>query len=366
MYTVRFVGLDVHKDSIVVAVADSGSAPAEVIATLEHNLSKLLKLLKKLSASATLQICYEAGPTGYGLYRVLTEKGYSCIVVAPSLVPKKSGDRIKTDRRDARKLAHFLRSGDLTAVWIPDTHTEALRDLERARDAAKRAERVARQQLDKFVLRHGRNYSGRTKWTRDHMAWLRKQNFDHEAQRRVLIDALEVLQQATERVRRLTKDIGELVEGWSLAPLVRELQAFRGVQLVTAAAIAAEIGDFNRFTKANQFMAYVGLVPSEHSSGGTRRVGSITKAGNQHVRRLLVEAAWHARHHPHVGVALQKRREGVSSDTIAIAQKSMHRLYRRYRSLSEKRKTPQKIVIALARELAGFIWAVARQPHLKD
>ena len=226
MSKVRYVGLDVHKESIVDAVAESGNSPAEVLCIVPHDVPKLLKVVKKLAADGIVHICYEAGPTGYGLYRALKEKGYECIVVAPSLIPVKSGDRIKTDRRDARKLAQFLRSGDLTPVWVPDSQTEALRDLERARDAAKRSERVARQQLDKFLLRNGHIYSGRSKWTLAHMAWIRQRQWTQEAQRRVLADGLETLQQAGERVRRLTQDIGELVATWSRGPLARELAGF--------------------------------------------------------------------------------------------------------------------------------------------
>lgn len=366
MSKVRYVGLDVHKDTITVAVADAGQVPAESICTMEHDIPKLLKVLRRLAqGNAILHICYEAGPTGYGLYRALTEAKFSCTVIAPSLVPTKSGDRIKTDRRDARKLAHFLRSGDLTSVWVPDQHTEAVRDLVRARDAAKRAERVARQQLDKFLLRHGRVFSGKTKWTLEHMAWIRIQQFTFEPQQRVLADALQTVTQGTERVRLLTEDIAKLVTAWERAPLVRELQAFRGIHLVTAAAVVAEIGDFSRFLTARDFMGFVGLVPTERSTGKTRRLGHITKTGNQHVRRLLVEAAWHARHRPVVRPALKKRQAGVAADTIAIAWKAQQRLYRRFQDLQNAGKPAQKVVVALARELAGFLWAVATQPHLQ-
>lgn len=365
MSTVRYVGLDVHKDTIVVAVADAGQFPAESVCTLEHDVPKLLKVLRRLAMKGRLEICYEAGPTGYGLCRALKQAGYSCVVVAPSLVPTKSGDRIKTDRRDAKKLAHFLRSGDLTVVWVPDEHTEAIRDLERARDAAKRSERVARQQLDKFLLRHGRVFSGKSKWTLAHMAWIRDQKFDFEPQQRVLTDAIQTVNQATARVSQLTKDITELVEKWERVAVVREFQAFRGISLVTAAAVVAEVGDFSRFRRARDFMGFVGLVPSERSTGKSRRLGAITKTGNQHVRRLLVEAAWHARRRPAVLRGLKKRQEGISKETVAIAWKAQNRLHRRFQSLQEAGKPAQKVVVALARELAGFLWGVATQPHLR-
>lgn len=364
MLKVRYIGLDVHKETITIAVADANS-PAYVLATISNDLGELLKRLRKLGSDAQLAVCYEAGPTGYGLCRGLRAAKIDCQVIAPSLVPVRSGERIKTDRRDARKLAHFLRSGDLTAVWVPDPETEAMRDLVRGRDAAKRSERVARQQLDKFLLRQGRIYAGKTKWTTAHLKWAQAQKFELPAQQRLLADALHTVQEAGERVARLKADLTDLLPAWTLAPLVKELQAFRGVELVTAAALAAEVGDFTRFSTAGQFMAFVGLVPSEHSSGGSRRVGRITKTGNQHVRRLLVEAAWHYRRQPRVGHGLLERQRDVNPATKSIAWKAQHRLYRKASRLLGKAKTPQKVVIAMARELAGFLWAAARQPHLQ-
>jgi len=364
MLKIRHIGLDVHKETITIAVADANS-PAYVLARIANDASELLKRLRKLGSDAELSVCYEAGPTGYGLCRELRAAKIECMVVAPSLVPVRSGERIKTDPRDARKLAHFLRSGDLTPVWVPDIQTEAMRDLVRARDAAKRAERVARQQLDKFLLRQGRIYAGKTKWTGPHWDWIQTQKFELPAQQQVLSDAIHTVQEASSRVARLMGDITDILPGCALAPLVKELQAFRGVDVVTAAALAAEVGDFTRFSKASQFMAFVGLVPSEHSSGGSRRVGRITKTGNQHVRRLLVEAAWHYRRMPRLGKGLLQRQRDVSQTTKLIAWKAQHRLYRKSSRMLGKDKSPQKVVIAMARELAGFLWAVARQPHLQ-
>ena len=290
----RYVGLDVHKETIVIAIAGAGDLPAEIWKTISYEPPRLLRELKRLGPSANLKVCYEAGPTGFGLQRFLEQHQVECLVIAPSLVPVQSGSRIKTDRRDARKLAHFLRSGDLTAIWVPDEQTEALRDLERAREDARLAERRARQQLLKFLLRHDRRFTeGKHNWTQTHWRWILRQTFSHEALNRVLADYVRAAQAASERVRRLTGDIAEIVEGWTLAPLVKNLQAFRGVELVTAIGLAAEIGDFERFESASQFMAFVGLVPSECSSGGSRKQGRITRAGNRHVRRLMVEAAWH-------------------------------------------------------------------------
>lgn len=359
--TGRFVGLDVHQDTIVIAVADEGASPAQTLAEIPHEPARVLARLRKLGPLETLRVCYEAGPTGYGLQRYLTRAGVSCVVVAPSLVPTQSGNRVKTDRRDARRLAHFLRSGDLTSVWVPDEQTEALRDLERAREDAKRAEKTAKHQLSKFLLRQGRRYTEGKPWTQRHGRWIRQQTFEQEAHRRVLADSIHTLQQATERVERLERDIGELIEHWVLAPLVRNLQAFRGVGLLTAVGLSAEIGDFHRFETAGQFMAFVGLVPSEYSSGGHRSQGGITKTGNRHVRRLLTEAGWNYYRWPlRISVALHERRQGVPQSVIDIADKARHRLGRKGHRMHEKGVSPKKIVTALARELAGFLWAAAR------
>ena len=294
--------------------------------------------------------------------RTLIAAGVDCVVVAPGLVPQVAGSRIKTDRRDAKKLAHFLRSGDLTVVWIPDEQTEALRDLERARDDARLAERRIKQQLLKFLLRHGRRYDeGKETWTKTHWTWVRQQKFSHEAQQRVLADAITTTEQATARIARLDADIVECIEGWALAPLVKNLQAFRGIKLLTAVGIAAEIGDFVRFPKAGHFMSYVGLVPSENSSGQSRRQGGITKTGNRHVRRLLIEAAWHYFNAPAVvSAALTERRAGVSEEVIAIADRALRRLRKKCHAMQLRKKTGTKIVTALARELAGFVWAVGQ------
>jgi transposase len=325
--TVRYVGLDVHKDTIVMAVAEAGTQPAEIYATLANDPPAVLARLRKLGPPLSLLVCYEAGPTGYELYRFLNAAGVSCHVVAPALVPTQNGNRVKTDKRDARRLAHFLRSGDLTPVWVPDEHTEAVRDLSRSRDDAKRAERTARHQLSKFLLRKGCRFEGKSHWTLTHWEWIRRQRFPQEAACRVLTDYIRAAEQATDRVRRLTTDIAVMVADWALAPLVKNLQAFRGVQLVTAAGLAAEVGDFHRFATAGKFMGFVGLVPSEHSTGTKRRQGGITKSGNQPARRLLIEAGWHYYRTPlRVSADLKARREGVPQAVIDIADKALHRL----------------------------------------
>jgi transposase len=359
--TVRYVGLDVHKDTIVMAVAEAGAQPAEIYATLAHDPAAVLSRLRKLGPLPSMIVCYEAGPTGYELYRFLNAAGVQCHVVAPSMVPTQNGNRVKTDRRDARRLAHFLRSGDLTAIRVPDEHTEALRDLTRSRDDAKRAERTARHQLSKFLLRKGCRFEGKSHWTLAHWAWIKRQTFAHEAANRVLTDSIRTAERATQRVQGLTLDISQLVASWALAPLVKNLQAFRGIQLVTAAGMAAEVGDFHRFATAGQFMAFVGLVPSEHTSGPKRRQGGITKSGNRHLRRLLIEAGWHYYRTPlRVSAELHARRVGIPQAVIDIADKALQRLGVKSYRMKQGTKPPNKIVTALARELAGFVWAAAR------
>lgn len=363
METLRFVGLDVHADSIAIAVAEPGRGEPSALATIPNDTVMLLKRLRKLGR---LKCCYEAGPTGFCLYRDLTAAGIDCMVVAPSLVPMKAGERVKTDRRDAVKLARFLRSGDLTEVHVPDEATEAMRDLERARDAAKRAERTARHQLGKFLLRHGRRFPGKTAWTQAHLAWIRVQRFEHEAQQRVLGDYLKAVEDGGERVARHTESIVELVESWSLKPLVKALQALRGVNVLTATVLAAELGDMARFQTAPQLMGYLGLVPSEHSSGETRQQGKITRAGNGHARRILVEAAWAYRFRASKSRAIRERSKGVSDEVQRIAWQAQERLCAKYRKLTARGKNKNRTVVAVARELAGFVWAIGHQPKLLE
>jgi transposase len=362
--SVVYVGLDVHKDSIVIAVAREGREEASKWKTIPYDAVRLVKALKVLlKEGEVLKVCYEAGPTGFGLCRRLREVGIDCIVVAPSLVPGKPGDRVKTDPRDARNLAHYLRSGDLTEVCVPDAAVEAIRDLERARDDAKCAERVARHQLSKFLLRHDRHWDGNT-WTYRHRDWIRAQKFDFPAQQRVLEDYLKSVEDLAERVARLTSQVEELVQETVLAPLVKALQAFRGISVVSAVTIAAEVGDFKRFRTASQFMSYVGLVPSEDSTGKRRRQGRITRCGNAHVRRILVEAAWHYRHVPVLSKELRRRNQGVAAGVRQIAWEAQKRLNKRLYHLIHAGKSAQKSITAVARELAGFIWSVGQEETL--
>jgi transposase len=362
MGKLRFVGLDVHKDTVVIAVADSDGTTPQALGTFPNETASLVKRLKKLGTGYELRCCYEAGPTGLGLQRALKAAGIACSVVAPSLVPKTSGDRVKTDRRDAAKLARFLRSGDLTEIHVLDEQTEAMRDLERARDDAKKAERVARHQLSKFLLRHGRIYTGKSSWCGMHMDWIRVQKFEQEAHNRVLPEYVRAVEETSARVERLTKDIVELVQDWHLKPLVNALQSLRGVSTLGAVILAAELGELGRFSTAPQLMAFVGLVPSEHSSGQSKRRGHITCAGNSHVRRILVEAAWAYRFRPTMSWAIRKRNESVAPEIQAIAWKAQNRLHGRYKKLLGRGKNKQQTVTAIARELAGFVWAIGRQP----
>jgi transposase len=360
MKTVRFVGLDVHADSIAIAVAHRAGNP-EVVATIPHDIPKLLNRLKQLGP---MKCCYEAGPTGFALQRVLVKAGIDCTVVAPSLVPAGSGERIKTDRRDAVKLARFLRSGDLTPIHVPDADTEAMRDLERARVDAVKAEHTARLHLSSFLLRHGRRYPGKRAWTLAYLQWVKAQQFDHEAQRRVLADYVETILSLRDRIARFNDSISELVESWSLKPVVQALQAMRGISTISAVTLAAEIGDFRRFGSATEFMSYTGLVPSERSSGDSRRQGRITKCGNTHVRRILVEAAWAYRFRPGRSEELCRRSRGVSARVQRIAWKAQERLCGKYRRFVGRGKERNKSIVAVARELAGFVWAIANEHQL--
>jgi len=356
----RFVGLDVHKDSVVIAVAESGTAPASVLAVVPNQRLAILQVLDRLGPARRLRVCYEAGPTGYGLARFLCEGGIRCSVVAPSLIPVRRGCRVKTDRRDAVRLAQYLRSGDLVEVSIPTPQTEALRDLARAREDAVCAGRAARQQLDKFLLRHERSWSQGTKWTQRHWRWVRAQTFPDPVLQRVHEDYQQAAQAAALRIVELTQQIEGLVEQTPLAAMVRALQALRGVALVTAVTVAAEIGDFCRFAQPRSLMGFVGLVPSEHSSGARRRQGAITRTGNKHVRWILTEAAWNYQHGPRPSKAIARRRAAVSPEVREIAQRAEQRLHRRFQRLLQRGKTKNKVVTAIARELLGFIWAIAR------
>jgi len=357
-----YVGLDVHKATVSVAIAEGGrGGEVRSIGTVVNDAGQISKLVERLSKGGReLQFCYEAGPCGYGLHRQLTGLGHDCIVVAPSLIPMKAGDRVKTDRRDAMMLAKLHRAGELTAVWVPDDAHEAMRDLVRARSTSRQVLSKARQHLQGFLLRHGRVYSGKKGWTRMYRRWLATVRFDHPAQQIVLEDYISAVTDAEERVERLTGQIEALVPKWSMAPVVQAFQAMRGVALITAVTVAAEVGDFSRFPNPRQLMAYLGLVPSEHSSGTKVRRGGITKAGSTLARRYLVEGAWTYRLPARVGNTLRGRIEPLPKPIRDIAWKAQVRLTARYRALMRAGKRDVVAVTAVARELAGFVWAVAR------
>ena len=357
----RYIGLDVHKETIVIAVAEDGRGPAEAWKTIPYDVARLIKAMELLSEGAEVSICYEAGPTGYGLQRALEKAGYTCQVVAPSLIPVQSGYRVKTDRRDAAKLAHFLRSGDLTPITIPDTAREALRDLERSRDDAKRAQQVARHQLSKFLLRRELRFHEGRNWSRKYMRWVHQLQLEDAVLQAVLDDYLKTVGDTTERVEQLTRCLEEKMLASSLAPLMNGLMVLRGVAVVTAATIAAEIGDFRRFATPQKFMAYVGLTPTEDSSGERVRRGSITKCGNRHVRRLLVEAAQHYRRRPAMTQTLRQRSASQPEPLRKIGWEAQKRLHKRLMLLITRGKPGNKAITAVARELAGFVWAIGQE-----
>lgn len=355
-----YVGLDVHKRTIAVALADAGRGEVRSYGVIQNTPDAVAKLVRKLGGAERLACCYEAGPCGYGLQRHLEGLGASCVVVAPSLIPRRPGERIKTDRRDAMKLARLLRSGELTAVWVPDAEHEALRDLSRAREAARDARHRARQQVRKLLLRLGIAEPGATRaWSQRYWAWLRAVQLAQPLQHLVLVDASETVDAATARLTRLEAQVQAAAATGRHAPLIAALQSLRGVGVITAVTLVAELGDLSRFATPRPLMAYVGLVPSEHSSGDSQRRGRITKAGNSHVRHVLVQAAWHYRHAPKLTQALLKRQAGQPTAVTDVAWRAQARLHARYRRLAG-RKGSQKAVIAIARELIGFVWALAR------
>ncbi|MFA5633036.1 MAG: IS110 family transposase [Porticoccaceae bacterium] len=355
-----YVGLDVHKDTIAIAVARAGRGEPDYHGEIAHNSAALSKLLKRLSPNGeVLNVCYEAGPCGYGLHRQLTALGHECEVVAPSLIPRKAGERMKTDRRDALMLARLHRSGELTGVWVPDEEQEAVRDLSRAREDMKSLELKARQRLGAFLLRHSKVYPGKSRWTQAHWRWLEEVKFVQPVQQLVLQEYIDSVKSAQRRVAELEEQMRQVLKGWSLGPVAEALMALRGVKLVTAMTTLAELGDITRFDSPRELMGYLGLVPSEHSSGSTRRQGGITRTGNGHVRRVLVESAWNYRFPARKTRDIEKRAEKTSEQVQAIAWQAQKRLCGRYRALMQTGKQNKLVITAVARELAGFIWAIA-------
>ena len=357
----KFVGLDVHKETIAVSVAEGNGGEVRYLGEIANTPEAIEKMVKQQrKGGANLSFCYEAGPCGYGIHRQLTDLGWDCQVVAPSLIPKKAGDRIKTDRRDSLMLARLHRAGELTAVWVPDGAQEALRDLTRAREDMKHLQRQAKQRLLAFLLRHGKRYDGKSNWTLAHYRWMEEVKFNHPVQQIVFQEYIDTVKAMTKRVEAFDQQIERAAAESVFWPVIEGLMALRGVNLLTATTIVAEIGDLRRFASAPQLMAYLGVVPSEHSSGMTKSRGGITKTGNGHVRRVLVEAAWTYRHPARKTAVLQRRAERTSEAVQEIAWKAQTRLCSRYRLFEARGKLKVQACTAIARELAGFIWAIGQ------
>jgi len=358
-----FVGLDTSKLKISVALAEEGrQGEIRFLGEIDNTPEAVQRLVSKLAGRhSELLFCYEAGPTGYGLQRQISALGHECAVIAPSLIPKRPGERVKTNRRDALTLARLHRAGELTAIWVPDPGHEAVRELVRAREAAMEDLREKRQHLQSFLLRHGRTFSGRKPWTRAHARWLSELTFEHPAQYLVLREYRQAVEDAEARLDRLTQHVAEVVATWSMAPVVEAYQALRGVALLTAVTFVAEIGDVRRFESPRQLMAYLGLVPCENSTGERVRRGSITKAGNTRVRRVLIEGAWTYRFPARMSRLLQERQEKLPQIVRAIAWKAQVRLCARYRRLMAAGKRQTVVTTAIAREMAAFLWAIGRE-----
>jgi len=357
----KYVGLDTHKETIAVAVADALGGKVRYYGEIANTPEAIQKLVKQLCPDGeVISFCYEAGPCGYEIYRQISQLGHYCSVVAPSLIPTKPGERVKTDRRDSEKLSRLDRAGELTPVWVPDQDQEAMRDLTRAREDMKGLERITKQRLNAFLLRYGRIYeSGKSRWTQAHFRWMEGLKFDVTVQQIVTQEYVDAVKQAEARVAGLEKEMEKALEYWVLAPVVEALMALRGIKLITAMTVMAELGDITRFDSPRQLMSFLGLVPSEASSGLTRRRGGITKTGNGHVRRVLVESGWCYRFPARKTAHLQRRAEKCSSEVQAIAWKAQKRLCGRYTHLLERGKLKVQVCTAVARELVGFIWAIA-------
>lgn len=363
MNTVKFIGMDVHKNSITIAICDADrNIQPRIYGAINNDLDAIDRFCRKMVSTANqLHFVYEAGPCGYGIYRHLTQKGFDCMVAAPSMIPKKSGDRIKNDRRDAKMLSRLHRAGELTAVYVPDSQDEAMRDLTRAREDAVLATRKAKQRLSAFLLRNRVIYTGRTRWSKDFFNWLSDIAMPFPVQQVVLQEYIDAVNDNLKRVERLTEQIRLQAPSWRLAPIVSALQAARGVSLIVATTLLAELGDLSRFDNPSQLMAHLGLVPSEYSSGESIKRGGITKTGNGHARKVLVEAAWAYRLQARVSRPLRKRQQKLPDRVCQIAWKAQLRLCARFRRLTAQGKAKQVVVTAIARELIAFLWAIAKQ-----
>jgi transposase len=359
----RYIGMDVHKDAIAVAyIAQEHGAEVTYLGTIGTRQCDIDHLIRTMPSKAKqLILADEAGPCGSWLYRYLTQKGHHCWVVAPSLVPKTAGYRVKTDRRDAVQLARLMRSGDLTPVYVPAVEDEAIRDLSRAREDAMQDLKAAKFRLKAFLLRHDIRYTGRANWSPAHLRWLSEVVCPTPAQQMVFQEYVRAVSEHTERLQRFEQELHEQVKVWRLNPVVEALQALRGIQFTVAVTTVAELGDLCRFDNPRQLMKFLGLIPSEYSSAEKRRQGSITKAGNTHARRALVEGAWAYRYSAKVSRHLQLRLETQPKSIQDISWKAQVRLCKRYRRLIARGKHANQVVVAIARELVGFMWAIAKK-----
>jgi transposase len=357
MQSTTIIAFDQHAATTVAAVLLAGQrTPA--LHSLTSDSPTILRFVARVRRQGPVTCCYEAGPCGFELQRALTAKQIPCEVIAPALIPRRAGDRIKTDRRDAAQLAVLYRAGALTAIHIPTDQEEAARDLLRCREDIRADLLRARHRLSKFLLRHGRRFTATKRaWSQRHVTWLRTQTWPLPALDQTHRAYLRTVDEAVARLEAVEQDLRALLALEPLRPRVQRLRCFRGIDDLTALTIAAELGDPRRFPSARGLMAYVGLIPSEHSSGTQRARGAITKTGNAHLRRVLVEAAWHYRHHPFIGQALRRRQELAPQAARGHAWCAQQRLYRRYQRLAARGKPKQHVVTAIARELTGFVWA---------
>lgn len=363
--SIVFIGLDTHKEFNEVAYIEYGHDTQPVhlgrIASSKLALKKLVRQLQSKFPKATLHFAYEAGPCGYWVYRLLTSMGHPCYVVAPSLIPKKPGERVKTDKRDAIKLASLLSSGDIQPIYVPEPEDEAIRDLSRARETAMKDLKDAKYQLKALLLRNNIKPTVKDNWSQQHLRWLTELVLPHPSQQIVLQEQIQTITEHIKRLARLDNELTHHVKNWRYYPVVKAIQAMRGVRLLVAVGVIAELGDLTRFDHPRQLMSYLGLVPSEHSSGGHRRQGSITKCGNTRARRLLIEGAHSYRYSANISTELQKRQEALSKEIIDIGWQAQLRLCRRYQRLMKRGKHYNVVVTAIAREMVAYIWAIARE-----
>ena len=364
-HNILFIGLDTHKEFTEVAYIEDqrGANPIHFgrISSAKQAIKKLVRQFESKYPHATLHFVYEAGPCGYWIYRLITSLGHCCYVVAPSLIPKKPGERVKTDKRDALKLAKLLKSEDLTPIYVPEPEDEAIRDLSRAREIAMKDLKDAKYQLKALLLRNNINYAGTANWSLKHLRWLTELVLPHPAQQIVLQEFIQTISERMNRLERLDNELTNHVHQWRYFPVVKAIQAMRGVRLLVATGVVAELGDLTRFDHPRKLMSYLGLVPSEHSSGGKRHIGAITKCGNGRARRLLVEGAHSYRYAANISTELQKRQEGLPKQIVDIAWQAQLRLCHRYKKLIHKGKHYNLVVTAIAREMIAYIWAIAKQ-----